>query len=40
MVRSLDEVKEELRSLTVKVDGQEESVAGLLQTGRLFFYQT
>ena len=40
MVRSLNEVKEELRSLTVKVDGQEESVSGLLQTGRSFFYQT
>ena len=40
MVRSLDEVKEELRSLTVKVDGQEETVSGLLQTGRSFFYQT
>ena len=40
MVRSLDEVKEELRSLTVRVDGQEESVVGLVQTGRSIFYHT
>ena len=38
MVRSLDEVKEELRSLTVRVDGQEETVDGLLEAGRLIFY--
>ena len=38
MVRSLDELKEELRSLTVRVDGQEETVAGLLEAGRLIFY--
>ena len=37
MVRSLDEIKAELRSLTVKVDGREETVAGLLETGRWFF---
>ena len=40
MVRSLDEIKEQLRSPTVKVDGQEETVAGLLETGRLFFFYT
>ena len=37
VVRSLDEIKAELRSLTVKVDGREETVAGLLETGRWFF---
>ena len=37
MVRSLNGVKEELRRLTVRVDGQQESVAGLLQTGRSLF---
>ena len=40
MVRSLNEVKEELRSLTVRVDGQEQTVDDLMQTGRSFFYQT
>ena len=38
LVRSLDEMKEELRGLTMKVDGQEETVAGLLETGRWFFF--
>ena len=38
MVRSLDEIKEELRGLTVKVDGQEDTVAGLLETGRWFSF--
>ena len=38
MVRSLDEMKAELRGLTVKVDGQDETVAGLLDTGRWFFF--
>ena len=38
MVRSLDEIKEELRGLTVKVDGQQEAVAGLLETGRWSFF--
>ena len=37
MVRSLDEMKEELRGLTVKIDGQEETVAGLLNPGRCVF---
>ena len=36
VVRSLEEVKEELRGLTVRVDGQEETVAGLLESGRCF----
>ena len=31
VVRSLEEVKEELRGLTVRVDGQEETVSGLLE---------
>ena len=34
LVRSLEEVKEELRGLTVRVDGQEETVSGLLESGR------
>ena len=34
VVRSLEEVKEELRGLTVRVDGQEETVSGLLESGR------
>ena len=36
VVRSLEEVKEELRGLTVRVDGQEETVVGLLESGRFF----
>ena len=36
LVRSLEEVKEELRGLTVRVDGQEETVVGLLESGRFF----
>ena len=38
MVRSLNGVKEELRRLTVRVDGQEQTVVGLVQTGRSLFY--
>ena len=37
MVRSLTEVRGEMRDLTVKVGGQEETVASLLQTGRWIF---
>ena len=37
LVRSLEEVKEELRGLTVRVDGQEETVVGLLESGRFLF---
>ena len=38
LVRSLNELKNELRSLTVRVDGKKETVDGLLKTQRWFFY--
>ena len=34
IVRSMEELKEELRSLTVSIDGQQETVAGLFENER------
>ena len=34
IVRSMEELKEELRSLTVNIDGQQATVAELLENGR------
>ena len=34
IVRSMEELKEELRSLTVRIDGQQATVAGLFENGR------